>query len=216
MSPTEARSILLVIVVGILLAGCGGRSNGLTAALRPHSANTVTPPAMQPTVAPANSIPLLGDLDGDDEAGVGDAIKILRIVVGFDDDSPAADANQNCGTDVGDAIKILRIVVGLDTDWPLTWQKAWVSGTVRQYIDQQTASALEGVEATVGLQSDTTESNGEFEIKCVPLGDQTIAVAKDGYEPAGSLPTSVLIEAPRTELAPIYVIMSGNTPPPRP
>ena len=61
---------------------------------------------------------LLGDMDGDGNATVGDAIRILRIVVGLDPDDECADANENGSTDVGDAIKVLRCVVGLD-DWPL-------------------------------------------------------------------------------------------------
>ena len=65
-----------------------------------------------------NRAALLGDLDGDGNPTVGDAIKILRIVVGLDPDDPCADANQNGGTDVGDAIKVLRCVVGLDA-WPI-------------------------------------------------------------------------------------------------
>ena len=51
-------------------------------------------------------------------ATVGDAIRILRIVVGLDPDDECADANENGSTDVGDAIKVLRCVVGLDA-WPI-------------------------------------------------------------------------------------------------
>ena len=61
---------------------------------------------------------LLGDMDGDGNATVGDAIRILRIVVGLDPDDECADANENGSTDVGDAIKVLRCVVGLDA-WPI-------------------------------------------------------------------------------------------------
>ncbi len=68
-------------------------------------------------VYPADAY-FLGDLDSDGLASVGDAIKILRIVVSLDDDDPCADANQNGSTDVGDAIMVLRCVVGLDT-WPI-------------------------------------------------------------------------------------------------
>ena len=196
------------LAVVILLVGCGAGSHNPAAPVLPQSAGA--------SLAGAAGESLLGDLDADGSASVGDAIKILRIVVGLDADSSAADANQNCGPDVGDAIKLLRLVVRLDSDWPLTWQKAWITGTVKEYIDEQTTSPLAGVEATVGGQSATTGSDGEFEIECVPLGDQTIAVAKDAYQSAGPLPASVLIEAPRTALAPVYMIMSGNAPPPRP
>jgi len=49
---------------------------------------------------------------------VGDAIKILRMVVGLDPYDPQADANQNGSADVGDAILVLRCVVDLE-DWPI-------------------------------------------------------------------------------------------------
>ncbi len=90
-------SVLSVVIV----AGCGGGSS-----------------VRSSEVLPANGQQYLGDLDGDLLASVGDAIKILRIVVGLDDPDPCADANQNGGTDVGDAIMVLRCVVGLD-EWPI-------------------------------------------------------------------------------------------------
>ncbi len=213
MTTTGVKSVILIIAVGILIGGCGG-SNAPTAALQPHATNTVKPAATQPTYVIAT--PLLGDLDEDHSPGVGDAIKILRIVVGLDDDTPVADANQNCSTDVGDAIKLLRIVVGLDTDWPLTWQKTWVSGDVKEYIDEGNTPPLEGVEVTVGGQSDTSDSSGEFEIHCVPLGNQTIAVSKTGYDLAGTLPASVNVRPVITGISTIYMIASGSTPPPAP
>jgi len=213
MTTTGVKSVILIIAVGILIGGCGG-SNAPTAALQPHTTNTVEPAATQSTIVIATS--LLGDLDEDHSPGVGDAIKILRIVVTLDEDTPVADANQNCSTDVGDAIKILRIVVGLDTDWPLTWQKTWVSGDVKEYIDEENTPPLEGVEVTVGGQRDTTDSSGEFEIHCVPLGDQALAVTKTGYDLAGTLPASVNVQPVITELSTIYMIDEGSVPPPNP
>ena len=200
---------MLAAIVWLLLAGCGGSAHNQRAAVRPSSA------PQQPDTQ-ANGLPLLGDLDADGSAGVGDAIKILRIVVGLDADSPAADANQNGSTDVGDAIKLLRLVVGLETGWPLTWQRAWVTGVVKEFIDPQTTPPLEGVKVNAGSQSDTTDSSGEFVVKGVLLGDQAIAVAKADYEPAGALPASVLVEAPSTILGTVYMIPSGNLPPPGP
>jgi glutaminyl-peptide cyclotransferase len=61
---------------------------------------------------------LLGDMDADGEPSVGDAIRILRIVVGLDPADDRADANSNGATDSGDAVKLLRCVVGLD-EWPI-------------------------------------------------------------------------------------------------
>ncbi len=60
----------------------------------------------------------LGDLDGDGQATVGDAIKILRIAVGLDPGDPRADVNGSGTVDVGDAIRVLRCAVGLDP-WPI-------------------------------------------------------------------------------------------------
>ena len=64
------------------------------------------------------AVGLRGDLDGDGSPSVGDAIAILRIVVGFDAANPAADADADGSTSVNDAIAVLRCVVGL-AEWPL-------------------------------------------------------------------------------------------------
>ena len=104
--------LLSVSAIALLAAGCGGGSRPAPVAVQQAQCR----PAVS-AVEPADAA-LLGDLDGDGQPTVGDAIKILRIVVGLDAGNPCADANQNCSSDVGDAIKILRCVVGLDT-WPL-------------------------------------------------------------------------------------------------
>lgn len=115
-----ARLAILVVLIAVILAwaGCGGGGHRAVTTTDP-STSGVRPTASYPAeVAPADCGGLLGDMDGDGNAGVGDAIKILRIVVGLDPDDPCADANQNGSTDVGDAIKVLRCVVGLDP-WPI-------------------------------------------------------------------------------------------------
>ena len=105
-------AVLLGIVLALSLIGCSGsgendgKSQTATSSVR--SAQAVSPSQAR----------LLGDLDDDDDPSVGDAIRILRIVVGLDPEDPCADANENGSTDVGDAIKVLRCVVGLDT-WPI-------------------------------------------------------------------------------------------------
>ena len=73
------------------------------------------PQSAEVSGAAANAIALLGYLNGDGNASAGDAIKILRLVV------------------------------GLQTDWPLAWQLAWVTGTVKEFMDSQTTPLLEGV-----------------------------------------------------------------------
>lgn len=99
-------AIFTALVLTVLLIGCGGGTE-TGASLSAHSS------AVLPVQAP-----LLGDMDNDGNPSVGDAIRILRIVVGLDPDDPCADANQNGATDVGDAVKMLRCVVGFD-EWPI-------------------------------------------------------------------------------------------------
>ncbi len=108
----RALTLLPIVLLIASLLGCSG-SGGTKAG--PQTATSSAPSAQ--AVSPAQG-GLIGDMDDDGEATVGDAINILRIVVGLDPDDERADANGNGSTDVGDAIKVLRCVVGLD-DWPI-------------------------------------------------------------------------------------------------
>jgi formylglycine-generating enzyme len=105
-------TLLLAILLAGNLLGCSG-SGGSKTTPQAVSRSANSAQAVSPSQAG-----LLGDLDGDGVPTVGDAIRILRIVVGLDADDERADANQNDSTDVGDAIMVLRCVVGLD-DWPI-------------------------------------------------------------------------------------------------
>ena len=107
-------TIVVLVTAVALVVGCGGGSSGPST---PQAVRPVQPAASSGAVVPAQGR-LLGDLDNDGNPTVGDAIKILRIVVALDPDDPCADANQNGSADVGDAIKVLRCVVSLDT-WPI-------------------------------------------------------------------------------------------------
>ncbi len=110
--------LLVTALFVVTVSGCGGGREETVTALS-DTGSAVRPASVEPAeVLPANAQQYLGDMDGDGTPSVGDAIKILRIVVGLDPANPCADANQNGGTDVGDAIMVLRIVVGLD-DWPI-------------------------------------------------------------------------------------------------
>lgn len=105
----------VAIIVVVLLASCGGGGGP------GPSAHSPAPPATTssgPFVHLTQNGSYLGDMDNDGQPSVGDAIKILRIVVGLDSHNPCADANENGSVDVGDAIKVLRCVVGLDA-WPI-------------------------------------------------------------------------------------------------
>jgi formylglycine-generating enzyme required for sulfatase activity len=106
-------TLLIVIFLAGNLLGCSG-SDG--SKVTPQEAVGSSARSAQ-SVSPSQAR-LLGDLDGDGQPSVGDAIKILRIIVGLDLDTECADANENGSTDVGDAIIVLRCIVGLD-DWPL-------------------------------------------------------------------------------------------------
>lgn len=104
--------IAVSLTMVALIAGCGGNGG------RQDVSATSTAVTHSSLAGPAQGQTLLGDLDNDGNPTVGDAILILRIVVGLDADNPCADANQSGGTDVGDAIRVLRCLVGLDT-WPI-------------------------------------------------------------------------------------------------
>ncbi len=63
-------------------------------------------------------IAYLGDIDNDGQASIMDVIKILRMVVGYDDETALADVNEDSKVDILDVIRMLRCVVGLDS-WPI-------------------------------------------------------------------------------------------------
>ncbi len=102
--------LLFAAVLLVLLAGC-------------HSGSRHEPPVGlfddgSPSRVGTEQSQLRGDMDGDGNPSVSDAIAILRIVVGFDADVPRADADGDGTTTVADAILVLRCVVGL-SQWPL-------------------------------------------------------------------------------------------------
>ncbi len=163
-------SILLAVL--LLVAGCGGggEQQGIAA-----TSQAVAPASV---VGPAQDSSLLGDMDNDGEPSVGDAIRILRIVVGLDPDDPCADANKNGGTDVGDGRKVLRCVVGLD-DGPIgecgldarivgIWRAtaAWVNGATTADIAgawgyNEFGDALQVVFLNTGRCSDQAYNDGD-------------------------------------------------------
>lgn len=136
---------------------------------------------MSHVVAPAEG-QLLGDLDDDGNPSVGDAIKILRIVVGLDLDDPCADANQSGGTDVGDAIKVLRCVVGLDV-WPIgPCEESETVSAVMARLTDPNGSPLANV--TMSLAGTTSVSDGQGHLRLDGISPTTGALANfalDGY-----------------------------------
>lgn len=59
-----------------------------------------------------------GDMDGDGHATILDTMWILRILTGFDPDTPMADANRDGEVNIGDAMIMMRCVVGM-APWPI-------------------------------------------------------------------------------------------------
>lgn len=119
----------IVVVIG-LVAGCGSGDHPTTPAVqqaRPQSVSglpaTDGPELDSDAVRPKSSS-YLGDIDGDGDPTPGDAIKILRFVVGLDQPTSTerwlADVDGSRDVDVGDAIMVLRAAVGLE-QWPLPW-----------------------------------------------------------------------------------------------
>lgn len=207
MPKTRVRTFLLV-VIGLLaitwavaLSGChsGSQDVGLFA---PED-------AIPAAVSPAQAGQLLGDMDGNDEIGVADAIAVLRIVVALAATSPYADVTQDGAVGVTDAIEILRAVVGL-TDLPFEWQIATVTGRVAEVLSR---SGLQGIEVTVGGQAGTTNAAGDYSIGNVAIGNQAISVTNANYDLAGLLPATVAVTAPNTALATIYMVEDDYSPP---
>ena len=101
-NPRIALSLALLMVLQLALSGCSG----------------ISPQRGDRGAAATEQAVYAGDVNGDGLPGVGDAIGILRILVGLNPASRVADADGDGTTGVNDAILLLRCVVGL-TGWPL-------------------------------------------------------------------------------------------------
>lgn len=194
--------------LALLICGCAGDDDS-----RP--AMTETAHLASVSVGPTQGDQLLGDMDNSGAAGVSDAIAVLRIVVGLDQDRPCADLDQDGAAGVSDAIKILRLVVGLDTTWPLPWQLAWVRGSV---LDRFTEAGVAGLSVTVGAKLGVTGANGAFCVKGVPIGASTIGIDFSGTDMGlvAPLPDVVIVSAPETALATIHTASVDRLPPASP
>ncbi len=194
------------IVAGMVLGlfGCGGEVTNEAVGVGPVSAVAV--------LGPAQTEQLLGDMDDDGAPSVADAIAILRIVVGLDPDSPRADADQDGVAGVADAVKMLRLVVGLDTNWPLAWQLAWVSGSVE---DRFTGAGVGGVSVGVGDKVSVSDSDGDFCVKAVEIGDRSLSIDLEGTgaAPVAPLPATVVVVPPETLLGAIHIADENRLPP---
>ncbi|HCU35149.1 MAG TPA: hypothetical protein DGT21_06700 [Armatimonadetes bacterium] len=192
---------LLALMWAMTLTGCHSGS---------HDVGLFAPEDTVPVaVSPTQAGQLLGDMDGNGEIGVADAIAVLRIVVALAATSPYADVTQDGAVGVTDAIEILRAVVGL-TDLPFQWRIATVSGRVAEVLSR---NGLQGIEVTVGGQAGTTNAAGAYSIGNVPVGSQAISVTGANYDIAGRLPATVAVAAPNTALATIYMVEDEYSPP---
>ncbi len=139
------RAVLVIALVTglIVLGGCGGSSDSW----RENGAGTAS-------LCSVSS--LLGDLDGDGNPGVSDAIAILRIVVGFDVTTPLADCDGDGTVGVSDAILVLRCVVGFST-WPI--------GVHYPTPDRQISGVVVEAEFVVA-DGEVVEAVGDTVIQC--------------------------------------------------
>ncbi len=184
--------ISVVVAVVVLLGGCGSHS---PAPSRPLASSVGR--SSSATMRPAQEQgELWGDMDADLQPSVGDAIKILRIVVTMDEDRVIADANRSGSTDVGDAIKVLRCVVKLD-DWPIGHYGGGGSMDVNDGIaaDKPTSPESEEPGDTAVTLLETWESDPPEDTASLDdmLTDFTNLVNSDPNSSAGQLGLSLAL-----------------------
>lgn len=154
------RSVLLIATVSAFVVG--GCSSGSDIHLQ--SAATM--------VRLSDVSALRGDLDGNGNPDVGDAIAILRIVVQLAPPNPLADCNGDGSPGVADAIMVLRCVVGL-AQWPL--------GTLFPEPDRQISGVVAETDFVIA-EDETVEAVGDTTIQC-----NTATISGDLFsQPAGA------------------------------
>ncbi|HCU35169.1 MAG TPA: hypothetical protein DGT21_06800, partial [Armatimonadetes bacterium] len=173
--------VIALVACLIVLGGCGGSSDS-----RHGDAGTAS-------LCSVSS--LLGDLDGDGNPGVNDAIAILRIVVGFDVTTPLADCDGDGTVGVGDAILMLRCVVGLSS-WPIGMYyptpDRQISGTVVEGDFVVAEGELVEVVGDTVIQCDTaTIPGGLFSRPSGPGGSDGASIT---IEASGDVSISGTIE----------------------
>ena len=206
----RCRLILVGLATFVLLvAGCGGAGSS-----RPSPPQAIQPARQPPLSVRARpaQVQYLGDLDGDGRPTVGDAIKILRIVVGLDPYKPHADANQNGGTDVGDAIKVLRCVVGLD-EWPIAVEACSISGKVKTW-DTHAGLWAATIFAEETAQRVRTDTDGNYTISELAIGTYHLVASKKGYEKFGIDTQTVSLTETNRNATGIHFAMAQLPPPP--
>ena len=122
-----SSSLVLIAIVSVLVTcafvggchsgddGVGVVSSGATGVASIGSVDVAESPPPPPYFPPVGAA--LGDMDGDGNPSVDDAIRVMRMLVGLDQQYIYADVDGNGVVTVADVIKLLRAVVGLE-QWP--------------------------------------------------------------------------------------------------
>ena len=174
---------LMTVLIPLLLVGCGSDTADDARSISPFNVETT-------------QCQLLGDMDGDANPSVSDAIAILRIVVGLAQADPLADCDQSGTTLVNDAIMVLRCVVGL-ADWPIGQINCAV-GTIEGYV-VDTLSTAQDDATRLGFATQTSDDAVGLAIVEVQSGTTTtyVRTLMDGYfaveTPAGQATLTALI-----------------------
>lgn len=177
MNHLRSRRLVLVPFAAVLIAAVCGCHGGIDGGIALSEGSCVTP----------CQAGLRGDLNGNGQPDVSDAIAILRIVVGFDAANALADCDCDGATGVSDAILLLRCVVGL-SDWPLECVAGTVGpggGTVTN--GQQSvrlvvpAGALQtDVDVTISPEATYPANDGFVPGTCYTLGPEGTELAQAG------------------------------------
>ncbi len=200
------------LVMLVLTVGCGGGGS------RPPTPQPIQSMDLSPAVYRAQG-QYLGDMDNDGQPSVGDAINILRIVVGLDCDAPCADANQSGSSDVGDAILVLRCVVGLDT-WPLgECQCMLAEGTLQP--PASFSLPVTSLSVSTGVVDSAVRADGGFTARVSGTGPCLVGLVDSlgriillGYVDAAAGADSGEISAMETAVALMFQGLGGYTLPP--
>jgi hypothetical protein len=74
---------------------------------------TATSGTLAPAISQVFNVVHLGDANGDGVVNMGDATKVMRIILGLDTATLGADANGDGIINMGDVTKIMRIILGI-------------------------------------------------------------------------------------------------------
>lgn len=156
-------AIVPVLLACLLLAGChsGSEPAGVVSVTQAadlpvgsvDAADSPPPPPYFPPVGAA-----LGDMDGNGSPSVDDAVRIMRMLVGLDQQYIYADVDSDGVITVADVILLLRAVVGLEA-WPFGYPEP-----ANQVSNLQVQAQSPNVLVTWGPPADTELTVVSYEI----------------------------------------------------